>query len=66
MAEGDDEKGETLKKSVTIAALTLKRLERLARRQTHGATPATVMTNFIEAGVRDAIERGYIKLEDDQ
>ena len=66
MADGDDEKGETLKKSVTIAVLTLRRLGRLARLQTHGATPAAVMTNFIEAGVREAIEKGYIRLEDDE
>lgn len=63
---GDDDRSDTTKKSVTITILTLKRLERLARRQTHGATAAAVMTNFIESGVRDAIERGYISLEDSE
>ena len=62
MAADDD----TLKKSVTIAKLSLQRLERLAKRQTHGTTAAAVMTNLIEAGLRDAIERGYIRLEDDE
>jgi hypothetical protein len=66
MADESDEKGaETVRKACTISALTLRRLERLAKRATHGTTAAAVMTNFIEAGVRDAIERGYIRLEDD-
>jgi hypothetical protein len=63
MAADDDD---TLKKSVTIAKLCLRRLERLAKRQTQGASPAAIMTNFIEAGVREAIEKGYIRLEDDE
>ncbi|MGH7048468.1 MAG: hypothetical protein ACREE2_18990 [Stellaceae bacterium] len=65
MADESDDKAETVKKSCTLAVLTLRRLERLARRATHGPTAAAVMTNFIEAGIRDAIEKGYIRLEDD-
>jgi hypothetical protein len=66
MADESDEKAETTKKSCTLSVLTLRRLERLARRATHGPTASAVMTHFIEAGVRDAIERGYIRLEDDE
>jgi hypothetical protein len=67
MADESDEKApETAKKSCTLSVLTLRRLERLARRATHGPTASAVMTHFIESGVREAIERGYIRLEDDQ
>jgi hypothetical protein len=64
--ESDGKAPETTKKSCTLSVLTLRRLERLARRATHGPTASAVMTYFIEAGVRDAIERGYIRLEDDR
>jgi hypothetical protein len=66
MVETDDEKPDTIKKSCTIARLTLKRLQRLAKRHTHGTTPSAVMVTFIEAGMREAIEKGYIRTEDDE
>ena len=66
MADESEEKAETLKKSCTLAALTLRRLERLARRATHGATASAIMANFIEAGIRESIEKGYIRMEDDE
>jgi hypothetical protein len=66
MADESDEKAETTKKSCTLSVLTLRRLERLARRATHGPTASAVMTHFIEMGLREAIERGYIRLEDDE
>jgi hypothetical protein len=66
MAEADDEKPDTVKKSCTIARLTLRRLQRLAKRHTHGTTPSAVMVTFIEAGMREAIEKGYIRAEDDE
>jgi hypothetical protein len=62
----DDKPIPTKRRACTLAVLTLGRLERLKRRGTHGTTIAGVMTTFIEAGVRDAIEKGYIRLEDDE
>jgi hypothetical protein len=56
----------TTRKPCTIAMLTLRRLERLAKIGSHGTSVPAIMTNFIEAGVRDALEKGYIRLEDDE
>ena len=57
MAEESEDKGvETIRKTCTLAVASVRRLERLAKRA----------ANFIEAGLRDAIERGYIKLKDDE
>jgi hypothetical protein len=53
-------------KEADIEPRRYARLERLARRATHGPTASAVMTHFIESGMPDAIERGYIRLEDDQ
>lgn len=61
-----DKTAETTRKTCTIAVLTLRRLERLARGATHGPSAAAIMTGFIEAGIRDAIEKGYIRAEDDE
>jgi hypothetical protein len=66
VADESDEKAETTKRSCTLAVATIRRLERLARRATHGSTASAIMTNFIEAGVREAIEKGYIRIEDDE
>lgn len=66
MEEDTDDKGETVRKACTLALLTLRRLERLAKRKTHGTTAASIMTNFVEAGLREAIKEGYIRLEDDE
>jgi hypothetical protein len=65
MAEDDDEKPDTVKKSCTIARLSLRRLERLAKRHIYGTTPSAVMTSFIEAGLRQADKDAYIRFEDD-
>jgi len=62
----DDKPIATKRRACTLAVLTIGRLDRLKRRGTHGTTIAGVMTTFIEAGVRDAIEKGYIRLEDDE
>lgn len=56
----------TIRKPCTLTVLTFRRLERLKRIGSHGASVPAIMTNFIEAGVRDAIEKGYIRLEDDE
>lgn len=67
MADESEDKGvETIRKTCTLAVASVRRLERLAKRATHGPNAAAIMANFIEAGLRDAIERGYIKLEDDE
>jgi hypothetical protein len=66
MAEdGDDKLVPTTRKTCTLAVLTVRRLERLKQRATHGTSISGVMTALIEAGVRDALEKGYIRLEDD-
>jgi len=46
--------------------VTIQYLEALVRRGTHGTSVSNVMTTLVETGVRDAIERGYIKLIDER
>jgi hypothetical protein len=55
----------TKRRTCTLTLRTIRRLDRLKRHGTHGPTIAAVMTAFIEAGVREAIDRGYIRIEDD-
>jgi hypothetical protein len=66
-APADDDKPiPTKRRACTLAVLTIGRLERLKRKGTHGTTIAGVMTTFIEAGVREALDKGYIRFEDDE
>lgn len=59
----DDPK--TDRKNCTLAVATIRHLERLSKKGTHGTSVSKVMTMLIEEGVRRAIESGYIKLEED-
>jgi hypothetical protein len=52
-------------RTCSLAVLTIRRLERLARRATHGTSVPKIMANFIEAGVRQAINEGYLRQEDE-
>jgi hypothetical protein len=63
--EPEGEEAKTERRSCTLAFLTIRRLERLAKLATHGTSVPKVMTNLIEAGIRTAINEGYIRLEDD-
>jgi hypothetical protein len=65
MADEPEEEAKTDRKTCTLTVLTIRRLERLAKRASHGGSVPKIMTNFIEAGVRQAINDGYIRLEED-
>jgi hypothetical protein len=56
----------TDRKACTLAVATIRYLERLSKKGTHGTSVPKVMTTLIEDGVRRAIESGYIKLEEDE
>jgi len=64
MSDDTDEEGSTERRTCTLAAVTIRRLERLARLGTHGPSVSKVMSNLIDAGIRDAIEKGYIAVND--
>ena len=61
----DDKPIPTARRSCTLAAVSLRRLQRLKVRGAYGTTVAGIMTTFIEAGLREANEKGYIRFEDD-
>lgn len=48
--------------NLTLSSVTLGYLQQLARAGTHGTSATDVAKTLIEAGIRDAIERGYIKM----
>ena len=48
----------------TLSPITVRRLQLLAKRGTHGTSVPKVMTTMIEQGIRDAIEKDYLKIED--
>lgn len=54
----------TDRKAITLAKVSFRYMERLAEKGTHGSDWVGVARGFIEAGIRDAIERGYLKIED--
>jgi hypothetical protein len=54
---------DTERKAITLANTTWVYLEELSRLGTHGATAVAVAATLIEIGVREAIEKGYLKLQ---
>ncbi|HEV7659935.1 MAG TPA: hypothetical protein VGO55_08830 [Allosphingosinicella sp.] len=58
MAQG---KAETVRKNVTLSAATIRYLEELAAKGTHGSDVVAVIRTMVEAGVREAIREGFIK-----
>lgn len=66
MAEETEDEGRTDRRTCTLAVVTTRRLEKLARRGTHGTSVPKVMAHFIETGIREAIEKRYIELGDDE
>ncbi len=65
-AESKSDPG-TERKPCTLALETIRYLEALSKKGTHGRGVSKVMTTLIEQGVRQAIREGFIKqFEDDQ
>lgn len=63
MADDTDYDGSTERRTCTLAAITIRRLERLARLGTHGTSVSKVMSSLIDMGIREAIEKNYIPLD---
>ena len=63
-AEDEEEGLPTERRYCTLASVTIRRLKVLAKRGTHGPSVPKIMTAFIEQGVREAIEKKYLKVED--
>ena len=59
-----DNDSQSERKYCTLSPITVSRLRILAKRGTHGTSVPKVMTTMIEQGVRDAIEKNYLKIED--
>ena len=57
-------KTDTVRKTITLSKATVRHLERLAIIGIHGSEWSGVARTFVEAGVRQAIQDDYIKLDD--
>ena len=64
MSDDNEDDAGTERRSCTLAAVTIRRLERLAKLGTHGTSVPKVMSNLIEAGIREAIEKGYMSVNE--
>jgi hypothetical protein len=68
MAHEDKEKAEpeTERRTCTLSTRTVRYLEKLSKKGTHGRDVPKVMTSLIEEGVRQAIREGFIKAEEEE
>jgi len=53
---------DTERKAITLANATWAYLEELSKLGTHGTSAPGVASTLVEIGVREAIEKGYLKL----
>lgn len=61
----DDEDGDPKRRmDFEVDMRTYRYLEAIRRRKTHGGTVTAVVRRFIDSGVQDAIDRGYITFAD--
>jgi hypothetical protein len=65
MAGEDEDAEKPTRKKCTLSLATLRYLEALAKKGTHGSSVPKVMTTLIEQGVRRAIREDFIKKFDD-
>ena len=63
MAEG---KAPTRRKTITLSVATIKYLEELATKGTHGSDIAGVARTLVEEGIRIAIKERFIAIRDDE
>jgi hypothetical protein len=64
MADDAEPEPKTDRKCCTLGMATIRYLELLAKKGTHGRRVPKVMTALIEEGVRQAIREGFIKATD--
>ncbi len=57
------ERAETERFQTMLSAATIKYLEMLALKGTHGSSVPAVGRTLIEEGIRDAIKQGFIALK---
>ena len=63
MANG---KAPTTRKTITLSLITVRYLEALAFKGTHGSDWSGVATNFVEKGIRQAIKDGFLTIGEGQ
>ena len=64
--ESDEESGgPTRRYEVRLSIQTLNYLNSIKKTGTYGRTVSSVVRTFIDAGVREAIDRRYIQITDD-
>jgi hypothetical protein len=56
-------KVETVRKNVTLSAITVQYLEQLAAAGTHGSDVVTVIRTMVEEGVRKAVREGFLEVK---
>lgn len=65
MAISDEPKPGTERKTCTLSVMTIRYLEALVRKGTHGTSVPGVMTTLIEEGIRQTIRERFIQQIED-
>ena len=60
------EKADTVRKTITLTRISVKYLETLAKKGTHGSDWSGIATNFVEKGLREAIKDGFMEMGEGQ
>jgi len=60
------EKADTVRKTITLTRISVKYLETLAKKGTHGSDWSGIATNFVENGIREAIKDGFMEMGEGQ
>lgn len=63
--EEDEDSGPSARYELRLSLQTLEYLKAIKKTGTYGRTVSTVVRSFIDAGVREAIDRKYISLTKD-
>ena len=61
-----DAKAETVRKTITLTRISVRYLEVLAKKGTHGSDWSGIATNFVEKGIRQAIQDGFLEIGEGQ
>ena len=63
--EADEDEGPTVRFGVRLSVQTMDYLKAIKKKGVYGKTATAVVRSFIDAGVREAIDKKYIQVTDD-
>ncbi len=63
--EADEDEGPTVRFGVRLSVQTMDYLKAIKKKGVYGKTTTAVVRSFIDAGVREAIDKKYIQVTGD-